>query len=44
MGVGLAESLWTGYFPGEWRDAGIFSALVLLLVLRSTDLARHQNV
>ena len=44
MGVGLAESLWTGYFPGEWRDAGIFSALVLLLILRSTDLARQQNV
>lgn len=44
MGVGLAESLWTGYFPAEWRDAGIFSALVLLLVLRSTDLARYQNV
>lgn len=44
MGVGLAESLWTGYFPGEWRDAGIFSALVLLLVLRSTDLARNQNI
>ncbi|MCO5162401.1 MAG: branched-chain amino acid ABC transporter permease [Mesorhizobium sp.] len=44
MSVGLAESLWTGYFPGEWRDAGIFSALVLLLVLRSTDLARHHNI
>lgn len=42
--VGIAESLWTGYFAGDWRDAGIFSALILLLVLRSADLARDRNV
>lgn len=43
-GVGMAESLWTGYFPAEWRDAGVFSALVLLLLLRSADLARAQTL
>jgi branched-chain amino acid transport system permease protein len=41
--VGLAESLWTGYFPAEWRDAAIFSALVAVMVLRSTDLARAET-
>lgn len=42
--VGLAESLWTGYFPAEWRDAAIFSALAAVLVLRSTDLLRAEKV
>jgi branched-chain amino acid transport system permease protein len=42
--VGLAESLWTGYFPAEWRDAAVFSALVAVLVLRSGDLARAERV
>ena len=42
--VGLAESLWTGYFPAEWRDAAVFSALVAVLVLRSTDLMRTEKV
>ena len=32
---GLAESLWAGYFPIEWRDAWIFLFLVALLVLRA---------
>lgn len=31
---GMAEALWSGYFPIEWRDAAVFSALVILLVLR----------
>jgi branched-chain amino acid transport system permease protein len=31
---GMAEALWSGYFPIEWRDAAVFAALVALLVLR----------
>jgi branched-chain amino acid transport system permease protein len=30
---GIAESLWTGYFSVEWRDAWMFAFLVALLVL-----------
>ncbi|WP_379067138.1 branched-chain amino acid ABC transporter permease [Mesorhizobium sp. UC22_110] len=30
---GLAESLWTGYFTVEWRDAWMFLFLVAVLVL-----------
>lgn len=30
---GLAESLWAGYFPIEWRDAWMFLFLVAMLVL-----------
>ncbi|MBR2686325.1 MAG: branched-chain amino acid ABC transporter permease [Aquamicrobium sp.] len=30
---GLAESLWTGYFTVEWRDAWMFLFLVAILVL-----------
>lgn len=33
MVFGLAESLWAGYFPIEWRDAWIFAFLVAMLVL-----------
>ncbi|MGH6861201.1 MAG: branched-chain amino acid ABC transporter permease, partial [Phyllobacterium sp.] len=29
--VGMAESLWGGYFPVLWRDAAIFSLLVFVL-------------
>lgn len=29
---GVAESLWAGYFPIEWRDAWMFGLLVALLV------------
>jgi branched-chain amino acid transport system permease protein len=36
-GVGMAEALWTGYFAADWRDAAIFVALIVLLVLRPTD-------
>lgn len=31
---GMAESLWTGYFPLEWRDAWMFAFLALMLMLR----------
>ena len=34
---GIAESLWSGYFPIEWRDAWMFALLAALLVLRSDD-------
>lgn len=34
MGFGVAEALWSGYFPLEWRDAWIFALLVVMLVLR----------
>ncbi|MEW9805496.1 branched-chain amino acid ABC transporter permease [Mesorhizobium sp. ZMM04-5] len=30
---GIAESLWAGYFPLEWRDAWMFAFLVALLLL-----------
>lgn len=33
---GIAESLWTGYFPIEWRDAWMFAFLAALLVLTRT--------
>ncbi len=32
---GIAESLWSGYFPIEWRDGWMLGFLVLLLVLRT---------
>jgi len=35
--VGMAESLWTGYFPADWRDAAVFLGLIALLVLRPHD-------
>jgi len=31
---GVAESLWTGYFPIEWRDAWMLLFLTAMLVLR----------
>lgn len=31
---GMAETLWSGYFPMDWRDAAVFAGLVILLVLR----------
>lgn len=30
---GMAESLWAGYFPVEWRDAWMYLFLVAILVL-----------
>lgn len=35
LGFGLAESLWSGYFPLEWRDAWILGLLAVMLVLRA---------
>jgi branched-chain amino acid transport system permease protein len=34
MLFGMAEALWSGYFPLEWRDGAMFAGLVALLVLR----------
>ena len=34
---GMAESLYSGYFPIEWRDVAMFALLVALLVLRPSD-------
>jgi branched-chain amino acid transport system permease protein len=34
---GMAESLYSGYFPIEWRDGAMFLLLVGLLVLRPSD-------
>lgn len=35
LGFGIAESLWSGYFPLEWRDAWVLALLAALLILRS---------
>jgi branched-chain amino acid transport system permease protein len=40
---GMAESLWTGYFPIEWRDAWMFAFLVALLVLTRTGEERERT-
>ncbi|MBZ9676544.1 branched-chain amino acid ABC transporter permease [Mesorhizobium sp. ES1-1] len=34
---GMAESLWAGYFPVEWRDAWIYVFLVATLVLAGAN-------
>lgn len=34
---GMAEALWSGYFPVAWRDAAMFAALVVLLILWPSD-------
>lgn len=39
---GMAETLWSGYFPVEWRDAAVFLALVALLVLQPPDRRERQ--
>lgn len=40
---GIAEAIWTGYFPVEWRDAAVFAVLVALLVLRPESDARRET-
>ncbi|MBL8582675.1 MAG: branched-chain amino acid ABC transporter permease [Rhizobiaceae bacterium] len=34
---GFGESLWSGYFPIEWRDAWMFVFLAAILILRRQD-------
>lgn len=41
---GIAESLWSGYFPIEWRDAWMFGLLVLLLIVRLRNDEAEQRV
>lgn len=36
LAFGLAETIWSGYFPIEWRDAAVFAFLIALLVLRGS--------
>ena len=43
-GFGIAESLWSGYFPLEWRDAWMFALLVAMLVLRAGAAADRQQL
>jgi branched-chain amino acid transport system permease protein len=35
--VGIAEALWSGYFPVAWRDVAVFAALAMLLILRRPE-------
>lgn len=44
MAFGLAESLWTGYFVAEWRDAWMFLFLVAILVLAGAGRDEGQRV
>lgn len=32
--IGMFETLWSAYLDGDWRDVGVFSLLVAVLVLR----------
>ncbi|GGE46452.1 branched-chain amino acid ABC transporter permease [Agaricicola taiwanensis] len=32
--VGMAETLWSGYFPSSWRDVAILGALIVVLAVR----------
>lgn len=41
--IGMAESVWGGYFPVLWRDAAVFSLLVLVLATR-TNVDEQQRV
>jgi branched-chain amino acid transport system permease protein len=34
---GIGEALWTGYFPGEWRDGWMLAFLVAILILREPE-------
>ncbi|QCK86828.1 branched-chain amino acid ABC transporter permease [Phreatobacter aquaticus] len=38
IALGLAETLWSGYLPIQWRDVAVFSALVLIIVIRPQGL------
>lgn len=42
VAFGMAEAVWSGYFPFGWRDAAVFLALVALLVLQPPDKEERQ--
>lgn len=39
--IGLAEALWTAWFPLEWREAAILGVLSLLLILQRENVTRQ---
>lgn len=41
--IGMVESIWGGYFSVLWRDAAIFSLLVLVLAIR-TNVDEQEHV
>lgn len=41
--IGMVESIWGGYFPVLWRDAAIFSLLILVLATR-TDVDEQERI
>ena len=42
-GFGILESLWTGYFSIEWRDAWMFALLVAMLILTGSGEGRSRQ-
>jgi len=36
--IGLIETYWAGYFPGEYKDVATFTILVLVLIFRPSGL------
>jgi branched-chain amino acid transport system permease protein len=42
VAFGMAEALWSGYFPIGWRDAAVFIALVAMLMLQAPDKEERQ--
>ncbi|MGE0500480.1 MAG: branched-chain amino acid ABC transporter permease [Rhizobiaceae bacterium] len=43
LAFGVAEAVWSGYFPIEWRDAAMFLGLVALLVMRPARDRGHER-
>ena len=43
FGFGIAKSLWSGYFPIDWRDAWMFALLVAMLVLTGAGEVRSRQ-
>jgi branched-chain amino acid transport system permease protein len=41
--IGLFEALWAGYIDAAWRDAAVFTVLVLVLVFRPAGLLGHAD-
>lgn len=41
--IGLFEALWAGYIDAAWRDAAVFTVLVLVLMFRPAGLLGHAD-